>query len=170
MNVTGYMTVLELETNGKFEAAGQLLLTLVESNDPLALIEYGNRNRMDPSEFPGHHMPGKDEQKAAEYIARGISELERLAACGDGEAMRQMGYLCLGFYGLEFRSTEAAEQWLLKAYEAGCYFAANDLHCLYLGSDAEKSQHWYDEAERHGCRVVFHPALYTPLLPPDATP
>jgi len=70
--------------------------------------------------------------------------------------MRMLAYLHLGLLGIYEKSIEKAETLLLNAFEAGCYFAANDLHTFYLGSDKEKSKHYYKEAERHRCRVVFN--------------
>ncbi|MBI2308168.1 MAG: hypothetical protein HYU78_12780 [Rhodocyclales bacterium] len=156
MNTEDYAQVFELEQQQLLAEAGELLCRLVAKNDPLALIEFGNRHRLEPSEAPEMYMPGKDLAKVEEYINKGIQSLEALAAVGDGEAMRQLGYIALGFYGPEYRAIELAENWLLKAFAAGCHFASNDLFALYQDSDESKAKHWYAEAEKHGCRVVFN--------------
>ena len=83
-------------------------------------------------------MPGKDLAKVDEYIQKGIQSLEALAAAGDGEAMRQLGYVSLGYYGPEYRAIDLAESWLLKAFATGCFFASNDLFTLYQGSAKAK--------------------------------
>lgn len=76
--------------------------------------------------------------------------------------MRMLGYYFLGFWGLcEEKNITLAEEWLLKAYEANCFFAANDLATFYLGSDLEKAKFYYQEATRHKCRVVYHDELET---------
>lgn len=67
-----------------------------------------------------------------------------------------LAYAYLGHLCPHYKDVGEAEKWLLQAYEAGCYFAANDLHTFYLGSDQEKSKYWYMEAEKRKCRVVYY--------------
>ncbi len=86
----------------------------------------------------------------------GRGELERLAREGDGDAMRMLAYTYLGLLGVFDKDIRLGEELLLQAFEDGCYFAANDLHTFYLGSDDEKSKFYYNAAKLHGCRVVFY--------------
>jgi hypothetical protein len=51
--------------------------------------------------------------------------------------------------------------WLLKAFEAKCYFAANDLATFYQGSDLEKAKYYYQQAEHHDSRVIQNSNLET---------
>ena len=161
MDTSGYVNVLELEQQHRVPEAGALLRRLVASNDPLALIEFGTRCRLEPNEAPQMYMPGKNAAAADECITKGIRILQSMADSDDGEAMRHLAYVLLGHYGLEYRDIDLAEHWLLKAFSAGHFFAANDLISFYQESDTTKAKHWYAEAERHGCRVVFNSCYET---------
>lgn len=73
--------------------------------------------------------------------------------------MRMLGYLHLNLLGIHEESLIQGEHYLLRSYDAGCFFAANDLFMFYLGKNNEKSRFYYQEATRHECRVVFHAAF-----------
>ncbi len=66
-----------------------------------------------------------------------------------------LAYLYLGLLGVYRRSVLKAEEYLIKSFESGCYFAANDLHTFYLGNDKEKSKYYYQEATRHDHVLIF---------------
>lgn len=85
-----------------------------------------------------------------------------MALTNDGEAMRMLAYCYFGHWGpyLE-KNIEQAEKWLLKAYLAKCYASANDLATFYQDSDIEKAKYYYQEAEKHDCRVIYNPRLET---------
>ena len=76
--------------------------------------------------------------------------------------MRMLGNYYLGLWGLaDDKNIDLGEKWLLKAYEANCFFAANDLATFYQSSNIEKAKYYYREAERHNCRVVQNDDLET---------
>lgn len=156
MDSERYLKVSELERAGKLEEGLSLLKVLANENDPLALIELGSRHISTDGYSPPVLPVANDPEKGKELIERGKRVLEEWASKGDGEAMRMLGYYYLGHLCLCERNIEEAETQLLQAFQAGCHFAANDLHTFYLGSDTEKSRHYYKEAERHKCRVVFN--------------
>ena len=161
MQYDSHLKVFDLEKEGKSREGFELLEELAEGNHPLALIELGTRYlsgvKYDLTEFGLE----KDDAKARNLIEKGKNVLKKLADNGDGEAMRMLGYLYLGLLTDYEKSEEKGESYLLKSYESGCYVAANDLHSLYLHKDKEKSKHYYDEATRHGCRVVYYEEFET---------
>ena len=150
-----YNLVFELEREGKKVEALQLLQHLADEDHPMALLELSMRY-FSTDGYTSPVLPLEpDNVKSDELSKRGKEKLEELAEAGDGEAMRILAYTYLGLIGIDFeKSVELGEKWLLKAYEANCYFAANDLASFYQGSDLEKAKHYYQEAERHGCRVI----------------
>ena len=156
MDTERYLKVFDLERDGKLEDGYRLLVSLTNESHPLALVELGTRHISTEGRSPPVLSIAQDPQKGRELIEKGKLVLEDLASKGDGEGMRMLAYLHLGLLGIYEKSIEKAETLLLNAFEAGCYFAANDLHTFYLGSDKEKSKHYYKEAERHRCRVVFN--------------
>lgn len=161
MDSERYLKVSELERAKKLEEGLSLLKALANENDPLALIELGSRHISTDGYSPPVSPVASDSEKGKDLIERGKRVLEEWASKGDGEAMRMLGYYYLGHLCLCERNIKEAETQLLKAFQAGCYFAANDLHTFYLGSDVEKSKYYYKEAEQHKCRVVFHEEFET---------
>jgi TPR repeat protein len=156
MDSEPYLKVFELEREGKPEEGLRLLRSLAENDDPLALIELGTSHISTEGQSPPVSPIPSDTGVGKELIERGKRVLEEKAGKGDGEAMRMLGYLYLGLIGIHEKNIKEAETQLLNSYNAGCYFAANDLYAFYLGSNLEKSKHYYKEAERHHCRVVYH--------------
>lgn len=152
-----YNSVSDLERDGKTEEGFRLLERLAQEEHPVALLDLSARYWS----IEGYAHPvfslKPDHAKSEELAKRAKKKLEEMVQDKDGEAMRMLAYTYLGHWGpyLE-KSIEQAEQWLLKAYEAGCYFAANDLSSFYVNSDLEKAKYWYQEAERHNCRVIYH--------------
>lgn len=161
MDSERYLKVAELEQAGRLEDGFALLNSLAAENDPLALIELGSRHFSTDGYTPSVLPITSNPEKAQELITLGKLKLEELASTGDGEAMRMLGYFYLGHLCYCEKNIQLAEKWLLRAFQAGCYFAANDLHTFYLGSDIEKSKLYYQEAERHKCRVVFNEQFET---------
>lgn len=150
-----YNLVFDLEREGKKEEALKLLQRLADEDHPMALLELSMRY-FSTDGYTNPVFPLEpDNVKSEELSKRGKEKLEELAESGDGEAMRILAYIYLGLIGVDFKkSANLGEEWLLKAYKANCYFAANDLACFYQGSDLEKAKFYYQEAERHGCRVI----------------
>lgn len=111
--------------------------------------------------YPVEEIP-TDKKKSEELAVMAKEQLEQLSATGDGEAMRMLASIYFGhWHPVHEKSIEKAEKLLLKAYEANCYFAANDLATFYLGRDIEKAKFWYQEAEWHHCRVIYDDRLET---------
>ena len=156
MDSERFQKVWELERAGKLEEGLRLLKALANENDPLALIELGSRHITTDGYAPPVLSVGSDPDKGKELIEKGRRVFEEMAAKGDGEAMRMLGYYYLGHLCPCEKNIQKAEAQLLNALQAGCYFAANDLHTFYLGTNIEKSKHYYKEAESHKCRVVFY--------------
>ena len=152
-----YNSVSNLEWNGKVEEGFRLLERLAKEEHPMALLDLSARYWS----IEGYAHPvfplEPDHAKSEELAKRAKKKLEEMAKKKDGEAMRMLAYTYLGHWGpyLE-KSIEQAEQWLLEAYDAGCHFAANDLSHFYANSDVEKAKYWYQEAEKHNCRVIYH--------------
>lgn len=161
MDSERYLKVSELERAGKLEEALSFLKDLAIDNDPLALIELGNRYITTEGYSPAVLPISNDPEQGKKLIEKGRRALEGLASEGDGEAMRMLGYFYLGRLCACERNVGAAEIQLLNAFQAGSYFAANDLHTFYLASNIEKSKYYYKEAERHKCRVVYHEGFET---------
>jgi TPR repeat protein len=155
-----YFKVSELEQAKKTKEGFALLLRLVEEKHPLALLDMSTRYySTECFVYPVEDVP-TDEKKSEELALIAKEKLEQLSAAGDGEAMRMLASIYLGhWHPVHEKSVEKAEQLLLKAYEANCYFAANDLAIFYIGSDIEKAKFWYQEAERHDCRVIHDDRL-----------
>lgn len=156
MDTESYLEVSNLDRAGKREEAFKLLLKLADERHPLALVELSSRYFSTEGYSPPVYPLEPDREKSETLAKEGERELRRLAEAQDGEAMRMLGYLHLSLLCPFPKNVDEAKRWLHRAYEAGCYFAANDLHTYYLGSDMEKARYWYREAEKHNCRVVFN--------------
>lgn len=152
-----YSTISDIERDGKIEEGFLLLERLAKENHPMALLDLSQRYfSIEGFAYPVHPLE-PDHEKSEQLALRGKERLEELALLNDGEAMRILAYTYFGYYGPSLeKSIVKAEEWLLKAYEAGCYFAANDLSSFYINQDLEKSKHWYQEAEKHNCRVIYN--------------
>jgi len=155
MNNEEYFNISELEQAGKIKEGFALLTRLVDEKHPLALLDMSCRcYSTEGFSYPIQAIP-TDVKKSEEYAVQAKEELEKLSATGDGEAKRMLAYTYLGhWHPVHEKSIEKAEQLFLEAYEAKCYFAANELATFYVGSDLEKAKFWYQEAERHNCRVI----------------
>lgn len=159
MDCTRFLKVSELDSEGKCEDAYRLLLQLATERDPLALLELSCRNfstnGFSPPVFP---LP-PDIEKSKSFAREGEQVLLDLAAEKDGEAMRTLGNIFLGLTlphhpdFAEYLDRQKAKEWLLKAFEAGCYFAANDL-AFYFGENIEEAKFWRGQAVQHGCCVI----------------
>lgn len=156
MNNEKYLLISGLEKDGKAKEAFELLLSLAGEGHPLAMFDLSSRYYSIEGCWPEPYPVEPDLEKSRVLAASGKLALERLAGAGNGEAMRMLGYYYLGHLAPCDRDMDEAELWLLRAFEAGCFVAANDLHTFYLGSDQEKSKHWYDQAEKHKCRLVYN--------------
>ena len=161
MDFEKYLKVSHLENEGKLHEGCALLEELAENRDPMALIELGTRYITTEGYKPEVLEFEKDEEKGRKLINEGKLILEELSEENDGEAMRMLAYLYLNLLGIHEKSIKKGEHYFLKSYEAGCYFAANDLATFYQGSEIEKAKFYYKEAERHGCRVIENENLET---------
>jgi TPR repeat protein len=152
-----YNSISDLERNGKVEEGFRLLERLAEEEHPMALLDLSARYwSIEGYAHPAFPLePNHEISKKLAIRAKNI--LEKMVKENDGEAMRMLAYTYLGHWRpcLE-KSIEQAEQLLLKAYGAGCYFAANDLSSFYVNSDLEQAKYWYQKADRHNCRVIYH--------------
>lgn len=157
-----YFNVLDMERSGEIEEGFLQLEKLAEDGHPLALLDLSARY----FSTEGFAYPVKridtDEKKSEELAVKAKDRLVELANAGDGEAMRMLASTYLGhWHPVHKKSVMQAEKWLIQAYNAGCYFAANDLATFYQGSDIERAKFYYKEAERHGCRVIQNDDLET---------
>lgn len=160
MGNQNFMAVYDLEQAGEPDRAWHLLNELGDAGDPLALLELATRYiSTDGFTHPVHRVT-PDRRKSDELAIRAKQLLERRAEAGDGDAMRTLACTYLGhWHPLYEVSGEKAECWLLKAFDANCYFAANDLASFYQEQDVEKAKYWYRMAERHNCRVIYSEKL-----------
>jgi hypothetical protein len=160
MDNSEYFKVSELESVGKTKEALALLLKLVDEKDPLALLDMSNRYySTEGFAYPIEYIP-VDMEKSELLAVMAKEELEQLAISGDAEAMRMLASTYFGhWHPIHEKSLEKAEKLLLEAYKANCYFAANDLATFYIGSNIDKAKFWYQEAERHQCRVIYDSRL-----------
>ena len=156
MDSTSTSKIWELEKEDKQDEAFELLERLSSNKDPLALIELGTRYICCEGSKPPVKIIPKDEEKGNQLMNEGRAELEKLASSGDGEAMRMLSYTYLNLLGIFDKDIPLAEEWLLKSFDSGCYFSANDLHTFYMHSDKEKAKYYYDQASHHKCRVVYN--------------
>jgi TPR repeat protein len=161
MDRDNYLNALDLERDGKLEEAGRQLHALADAGDPHALIELGARYYVDTDFDSSMFLPGKDLVRYQALTEKGRLAFLALAEAGDAEAMRMLGYYYLGLLGPVEKAPPAGEAWLLKAYEAGCHLAANDLSTYYLHTDRAEAKRWYQIAEAHGCRVIYSSDLET---------
>lgn len=159
IDYTGYLSVFDLERIGNLEEAYELLVKLSNEKCPLATIELGTRYLETNGEGVKKLTP--DVEKAKALMNQGQQLLQTMAEEGDCEAMRMLGYTYLGLLGVFDKSLPLAEKWLVKSFQAGCFFAANDLCTFYQGSDIDKARFYYAEADRLGCRVVKNENLET---------
>lgn len=162
MDSSEYFRVSGMERSGKTEEGFRLLVKLAEADDPLALLDLSARY----FSIEGYAYPVKeiepDEVKSEELAVKAKNRLLELAHSGDGDAMRMLASTYFGhWHPIHEKSIKEAEKWLLRAFEANCYFAANDLATFYQGSDIEKANYYYQEAERHNCRVIQNDDLET---------
>lgn len=157
MDFEGFFKALDLEKEGQFAQAEELLCHLAEEENPFALFELANRYRPDVEISGPFWRPDKCDMRIAEdYAAKAIGVLQGLVAQGNAEAMRYLGNVYCGHYWPEYKNLDLVEPLWLKSFEGGCFFAANDLFVLYQGRDHEKATYWYHQAEIHNCRVVYH--------------
>lgn len=161
MNTEEFDKVNALDRDGLHQEAFDLLTSLGEKNDPIALFELSARYFSSDGQWPEILKIDRDLEKSKILAERGRIELEKLANDNDGEAMRMLGYLFIGHLCPYPKNTDKAENLLLQSVSAGCHFAANDLATYYQGSDIEKAKYWYKYAEDKGCRVVHNPTLET---------
>lgn len=157
-----YLRISEMERSGQTEEGFRLLERLAREGNPLALLDLAARFYS----TEGYAYPVKqiesDERRSEELAIKAKNRLLDLANAGDGEAMRMLASTYFAhWHPIHERSLDEGEKWLLRAYEANCYFAANDLATFYFGSDVEKAKFYYQEAERHGCRVIHNDRLET---------
>ena len=147
-----------LEQAGSKKEAHELLLELADENHPMALLELSSRY-FSTEGYVNEVFPLEQNLELSEKLATQAKlELEALTKLGDGEAMRMLAYCYLGYHGHYYeRNIQKAERLLLASYDAGCFFSANELASFYVGSDIEKAGYWYNLAETHNERVVYHP-------------
>ncbi len=162
MNNDEYWNINELESNGKSQEAFELLVTLADKGDPMALMELSARYYSTEGYTNPVHPLEPNHDKSEILAKKAKIRFEKLAAGNDGEAMRMLGYYYLGHWGYSEKDVLLAESWLLKAYNSGCFFAANDLATFYQGSDIEKAKFYYQKAELHNCRVIRNKDLEAP--------
>ncbi|MBE9489638.1 MAG: sel1 repeat family protein [Bacteroidetes bacterium] len=157
MNNEEYDKITEFERNGKPKEAFDLLKKLCDEGHPMAMLELSMRYYSTEGYVHPVFKIEKDLKLSEELASKGKSKLEELSSLGDGEAMRMLAYTYFQHLSpyLE-KSFEKAEMWLLKAFESGCFFAANDLSTFYVNSDLEKAKYWYAQADKHQCRVIYH--------------
>lgn len=162
MNTEAYYKVMEIERAGEIEKALSMLKELAREGDALALLDLSARYySVDGYAYPVESID-PDHTKSEELLLRAKERFEELSSEGSGEAMRMLASIYFGHWGpfLE-KSVEKAEQYLLRAIEAKCFFAANDLATFYQGSNIEKAKYYYQMAEEHNCRVIHNEDLET---------
>ena len=159
MDIERIQQVYELDREGKHDDAFDLLLVLVEANDPMAHFELSSRYFSTVDREPPVLEIPPDYELSKNYSSRGRLALRDLADKGDGEAMRMLAYAYLGHLCPGMKNPEKAEDWLLKSLASGCDIAANDLSTYYRNIDLDKSKYWYEYAEKCGCRVISDPTL-----------
>ncbi len=162
MNNEEYWLITELERKGEAKKAFQLLVRLADEEHPMVLLDLSSRYYSIEGYVNPVYPLDSDREKSKSLAKLGKKSLERMVLLNDGEAMRMLAYCYFGHWGpyLE-KNIEQAEKWLLKSYKAECYAAANDLATFYQGSDIEKAKFYYQEAEKHDCRVIYNPNLET---------
>ena len=162
MNNEEYSLITELECKGEEKKAFQLLERLANEGHPMALLDLSLRYYSIEGHVNPVHPLDPDFEKSESLAKLGKKSLEKMALTNDGEAMRMLAYCYFGYWGPYLnKNIEQAEKWLLKAYQAKCYAAANDLATFYQGSDIEKAKFYYKEAERHDCRYIYNVNLET---------
>lgn len=162
MNTDEYYKIMEIERTGETSKALSMLKKLAHEGDALALLDLSARYySIDGYAYPVEHIES-DHIKSEELFFKAKEKFEELSNEGSGEAMRMLANIYLGHWGpyLE-KSFEKAEKYLLKAIEAKCFFAANDLATYYQGSNLEKAKYYYQMAEKHNCRVIYNENLET---------
>jgi len=162
MNTEAYYKVMEIERAGETAKALTMLEKLAQNRDPLALLDLSARYySIDGYAYPVEPIK-PDHKKSKEFFFKAKERFEELTKEGSGEAMRMLASIYFGHWGPYIeKSYEKAEQYLLNAIEAKCFFAANDLATFYQGSDLEKAKYYYKMAEKHNCRVIYNENLET---------
>lgn len=155
-----YFKVLDLERSGKIEKGFSLLVKLAEAGDPNALLDLSTRYYSTVGFTYPIKQIAPNENKSKEFAVKAKHRLTELANAGDGEAMRILASTYFGhWHPAHEKSVEKGEMWLFRAFEANCYFAANDLAVFYQERDIEKAKFYYQEAKRHSCSVIYNEAL-----------
>jgi len=150
--------VFTLEQIGSKKEAHELLLKLVGESHPMALLELSSRYFSTQGYVNEVFQLEQNLELSEKLATQAKLELETLTKLGDGEAMRMLAYCYLGYHGhYHERNIKTAEKLLLASYDAGCFFSANELASFYVSSDIEKAAYWYNLAEIHNERVVYHP-------------
>ncbi|MCG8669965.1 MAG: hypothetical protein MI867_11170 [Pseudomonadales bacterium] len=152
-----FQKVFELEEHNEFENAFALLSELAGKGYGLALLEMASRYHSPESYAKDIYPKSPDKRLSEEYASKAFKALHNESLIGNGESMRMLAYTYLGL-SLPFyeKDLSVGEDLLLKAFEAGCYVAANDLSTFYLGKDIEKAKFWYKQADIHNCRVIYN--------------
>jgi len=155
MNTEEYYKVLDIERNGETAKAFKMLEQLAQEGDALAMLDLLARYySVEGYAYPVEPLE-PDHAKSEAYFFKAKKRFEELSISGSGEAMRMLASIYLGHWGPHInKSIEKAEELLLKAIEAKCCFAANDLATFYQGSDKEKAKYFYQLAEENNCRVI----------------
>jgi len=162
MNTEEYYKVLDIERSGETAIALDMLKQLAQEGDALALLDLSARYySVEGCVYPVEPLK-PDHAQSEKYFFMAKKRFEELSASGSGEAMRMLASMYFGHWGPYInKSIEKAEELLLKAIEAKCFFAANDLATFYQDSDKEKAKYYYQMAEEHNCRVIQNDELET---------
>ena len=150
--------VNQLDRDGKHQEAFDLLCSLGDNNNPMALFELSSRYYCSESIEPKVLALDSDIDISKKFAESGKKELELMAE-ENGEAMRMLAYLYFGHLCPHYKDVELAEMHLKKSISAGCHFASNDLATYYRSIDITKARYWYKYAEEHNCRVIANPEL-----------
>lgn len=161
MDNQAYWKVSELEKEGQTKEALTLLVKLADNKHPLALLELSIRYLSTEGYINPVEKIESDEDKSNSLALEAHNQLIKLSNEGDGEAMRVLATTYLNHWHpfIPEKDINKAEQWLLKSYETGHYFAANDLAILCISKDINEAKYWYKEADKHNCRVIYDPKL-----------
>ena len=159
MDVEDYCRAFDLERSGQVAEAEALIRKLAAQDNPFALFELALRHRPDCEYSNAEWAPEKSMEAAEFYANQALAALKREVELNNAEAMRYLGVVYCGHYWPEFKNMELVEPLWIKAFENGCYVAANELFTLHQTTDPEKAAHWYSELKKHNCQVVYH-AVY----------
>lgn len=164
MDIEEFLYAFELERNGKLVEAEALIRKLAAKENPFALFELAMRHRPDCTCSDCEWSPEKNMEAATSYANQALAFLQKEVEQHNADAMRYLGAVYCGHYWPEFKNFELVEPLWLKAYEHGCFLAANELFTLHQNTDSEKAAHWYRELKKHNCQVVYHPAYEPPEI------